>query len=440
MRKLQDVGRDCSSWSLPIGEASFPAPFSTEPEFNAPVHGTWNIVHMGMQVPEAHQIYVCAINCMRGVVLTAAEMNASDRFSCVLLEEKDLLHGTVEEITIQGVIDVIRRLPKHPPMVLLYTVCLHHFLGSDLDYIYRSLAQAFPDIFFARCYMDPIMRKSGLTPEQKTRKGMFDALQPLPAKAGTVTLLGSDLPLDSNCDLITMLEKNGGCLRQIQDCKTYEDYLTLAEGEVFVSTYPTGKYGAEETAKRLGRPHLYLPACFGYDEISGHLNALSDAMGIPPFDTTEQITACEAALSRARDAIGDTPVSIDYTFHPRPLGLARLLLEHGFNVETVYLDAISFEERSDFLWLQEHTPELRLTATARVELRVQPRNRPGLALGQKAAWFTGTTHFVNLVQGGGLYGFDGICQLAHLMEQAMLEEKDTEDLVIRKGLGCESCI
>ena len=131
MRKLRDIGQDCSRWSVSVRDAAFPAPFSTEPEFNAPAHGTWNIVHMGMQVPEAHQIYVCAINCMRGVVLTAAEMNASDRFSCVLLEEKDLLQGTVEEITIQGVIDVIRRLPKHPPMVLLYTVCLHHFLGSD---------------------------------------------------------------------------------------------------------------------------------------------------------------------------------------------------------------------------------------------------------------------------------------------------------------------
>lgn len=46
-----------------------------------PAHGNWNIVHTGMLLPEAIQIYVCADNCMRGVVLTAAEMNAADRFS-----------------------------------------------------------------------------------------------------------------------------------------------------------------------------------------------------------------------------------------------------------------------------------------------------------------------------------------------------------------------
>ena len=45
-----------------------------------------------------------------------------------------------------------------------------------------------------------------------------------------------------------------------------------------------------------------------------------------------------------------------------------------------------------------------------------------------------------MVQGAGLYGFDGIRRLAHLMVEAAREEKETPDLVIRKGWGCESCI
>ena len=65
---------------------------STGLEFNSPAHGNWNIVHTGMLLPESIQIYVCADNCMRGVVLTAAEMNAADRFSFVIVEEEDLLN------------------------------------------------------------------------------------------------------------------------------------------------------------------------------------------------------------------------------------------------------------------------------------------------------------------------------------------------------------
>ena len=78
-----------------ISKASFPVPFPAGLEFNSPAHGNWNIVHTGMLMPEAIQIYVCADNCMRGVVLTAAEMNAAERFSFVIIEEENLLNGNL---------------------------------------------------------------------------------------------------------------------------------------------------------------------------------------------------------------------------------------------------------------------------------------------------------------------------------------------------------
>ena len=169
---LQRAGKkiDSKEAVLKIKDASYPAPFASELEYNSPVHGNWNIVHSGMQVPESIQIYVCADNCMRGVVLTAAEMNAADRFSFVILEEQDLLNSNLEDITVEGVTDVLNKRGDHPKAVLLFTVCLHHFVGSNLDYIYSELEHRFPDICFIRCYMDPIMQKHGLTPDQKLRK------------------------------------------------------------------------------------------------------------------------------------------------------------------------------------------------------------------------------------------------------------------------------
>ena len=59
--------------AVAIKDATFPVPFAPGLEFNSPVHGNWNIVHTGMLVPEARQIYVCADNCMRGVVLQALD-------------------------------------------------------------------------------------------------------------------------------------------------------------------------------------------------------------------------------------------------------------------------------------------------------------------------------------------------------------------------------
>ena len=434
-----------------IKEASFPVLFQPGLEFNSPAHGNWNIVHTGMLVPEAQQIYVCADNCMRGVVLTAAEMNAADRFSFVIVEEKDLLGGNLEDVTIEGVTDVLKRLDKKPKAVLLFTVCLHHFLGSDLDRIYGELEKRFPEIFFMRCFMDPIMQKTGPTPDQKLRLAMYDAVQERKADPKCVTVLGSDFVLDEGSDICRILKKNEILLREIPTCETWEDYQNLGEGSLILNCYPAGKFGAEKQAERLGRPFLYLPGSFDYGEIQEQEEKLLGMLGqqnnrktgkINGLDIEKEIRECEEALSHAHQIIGDTPIAVDYLFHPRPLGLTKLLLTHGFQVQSVFLDSISPEEKEVFFWLKENYPELKLISTVRPEMRVRTRQQSEkiLAIGQKAAWFTGSRNFVNMVQGGGLWGFDGIRHTAQLMVEAFHEEKDPEDLIVRKGWGCESCI
>ena len=453
-----------------LKDASFPVPFQPGLEFNSPAHGNWNIVHTGMLVPEARQIYVCADNCMRGVVLTAAEMNAADRFSFVIVEEKDLLGGNLEDVTIEGVTDVLNRLDKKPKAVLLFTVCLHHFLGSDLDRIYGELEKRFPEIFFIRCFMDPIMQKTGPTPDQKLRRAMYDAVPEREADPSCVTVLGSDFALDKGADICRILRKNGIRLRETPACETWEDYQKLGEGSLILDCYPAGKFGTEQQARRLGRPFLYLPGSFDYGEIREQEEKLVEMLrrrndrtvamteseaglagneGEQPkvdevtgLNIEKEIRECEEALSRAHQIIGDTPIAVDYLFHPRPLGLTKRLLTHGFQVQSVFLDSISPEEKEVFFWLKENYPELELIATVRPEMRVWPRQNTGkiLAIGQKAAWFTGSRNFVNMVQGGGLWGFDGIRRTAQLMVEAFQEEKDPEDLIVRKGWGCESCI
>ena len=446
---------------ITIGEGDFPVPFPLGLEFNSPAHGNWNIVHTGMLMPEAIQIYVCADNCMRGVVLTAAEMNTADRFSFVTVEEENLLNGNLEDVTIEGVTDVLNKLEKKPKAVLLFTVCLHHFLGCDLDRVYEELGTRFPEIVFVRCFMDPIMQKHGLTPDQKLRKAMYDPLITKEPDPLTVTLVGSDFVLDESSDIKRLLRSTGHTLRELPACKTWAEYQQLGSAEIFVSCYPPAKYGAAMLTERLNRTHLYLPGCFDYEEIKEEIRNLikelqagwsrEDTSNTKCADITSEeieafyqreITLCEDSINHAKSIIGGTPVVLDYLYHPRPLGLAKLLLEHGFHVTTVYLDSISPEEKPAFDWLKLHHPDLELRATIQTKMRVLPRGTEGkvLAIGQKAAWFSGSRNFVNMVQGGGLWGFDGIRGTMELMTEAFLEEKDPEDLIVRKGWGCESCI
>lgn len=430
--------------AIAIGEADFPAPFAHGLEYNAPVHGNWNIVHTGMLVPESHQIYICAQNCMRGVAMTAAEMNAADRFSMVVLEEHDLYDGDLFEITCEGIADAIRKLPAPPRAVLVFPVCLHHFMGTDMAAIYRELESRFPGIDFIRCWMDPIMQKTGLTPEQKQRKALYDPLEALLPDPRAVNLLGGNLAVDpEGSDIARLLAKNHFVLRELPTCETYGDFLAMGESALELCTTPFGDYGARQLARRLQRPYLWLPCSWQFDQIAADRKRLCEALGIADAVIAADRAAALAALRRLAATLGGTPVAIDAMAVFEPLGLARLLLEHGVNVVRVYLDVVAADERSAFDWLRAHAPGLPLVATIRPEMRIvrrggdRPAGKKLLAVGPKAAYFEDTEHFVNTIDNGGFWGYAGIAALARQMGEALAAPKDTRALVPRKGWGCD---
>ena len=55
---LQRVGEtvDPQDAVVKIKDASFPAPFASELEYNSPVHGNWNIVHTRFCLPRRNNI------------------------------------------------------------------------------------------------------------------------------------------------------------------------------------------------------------------------------------------------------------------------------------------------------------------------------------------------------------------------------------------------
>lgn len=439
---LKRIGERPQLTGIPIRDAAFPSPFPSGLEYASPARGTWNIVHTGMLIPEAHEIFVCAASCLRGVVLTAAELGMSHRFSTVEVREQNLLDGNMEELVIEGVTDILRRLPKRPPAVLVYTSCVHHFAGCDLEMIYAELRRRFPDIDFADCYMNPIMRKSGLTPDQLMRSRLYMPLKKRPLDPNAVALIGSDLHLDEDSDLKQLLRGAGRKVHEITACKTYEEYQQMAESAVYVSSYPSAVAGGDMLTQRLGGRHVYVPFSYDYEEIERGLNSLAEILDIPAPDFAGKREACTKALEKARAAVGEKPIAIDYTFCPRPLGLAKLLLEHGFRVERVYLDVITGEEKETFAFLKEHFPELMLYPTVHAAMRF---HSPGevsdfVAIGQKAAHFTNTPHFVNVVEGGGMLGYQAVRKTMELLMEAAKTPKDLRSLIQIKGMGCGGCV
>ena len=86
---------------------------------------------------------------------------------------------------------------------------------------------------------------------------------------------------------------------------------------------------------------------------------------------------------------------------------------------------------------------MRFARTANAAAKGDPDCQAGaemLAIGQKAAVFEDTRHFVNVVEGRGMIGYEAVTRTCRLMREAFSEEKETRELVQVKGLGCEVCL
>ncbi len=131
--KAYHTGRYRAARWCALETAKAAAPFVSGLEYGAPARGVWNIVHIGMLLP-AHRIYslrgetACA-----SVVLTAAEMNAQrEPVLYTIIKENNVLDGDIETLLIEGVTDILHRLPSLPPAVLVFTSCIHHLWAATL--------------------------------------------------------------------------------------------------------------------------------------------------------------------------------------------------------------------------------------------------------------------------------------------------------------------
>lgn len=428
---------------LRIKDIDSVTPFPSGVEYCAPARGTWTIAHIPMLIPDSYQIYVCAPACVRGVVLSAEEYNGLDRFSMIVLSEKDILEGNMEEIFIEGISEILNKLLKKPSAVLSFTSCIHHFLACDLKLVYKTLRQRFPDIDFISCYMNPTMRKSKITPEELMRKQMYAALDNMPKEVHSVNVIGNSYEVPLSCECLSLLSAAGYTVRDICRCQTYTEYKEMSRSSVNLYFQPLARQSALELEQRLGQKAVYLPFTYDMEEIEEDLTRFCEEFQLPLPDFAVLRAKSEAALQQALDVIGDMPIAIDYLATQRPLGLAKLLLSHGFHVTSVYADCILPEDVKNLLWLKEYAGNLEFIATINFKCRLFPRDEARLldgkllAIGQKAAYFTGTKHFVNIVENNGYYGFDGICRLAELMKDAVLNEKDTKSIITVKGWGCQ---
>ena len=409
--------------------------------YASPVRGVWNIVHIGTLVPEAHEVFVCPTSCLRGVVLTTAEMNAMDRLSTITVGEDNILEGDMEEALQRGCERIIRELPVRPRAMLVYTSCVHHFLAVNYQRVYEVLREEFPDIDFIDCYMDPIMRRTKPAVPTLWRQ-IHRLLRPAGKNRKQANLVGNCFVYGKDCDLTVMLENSGIRVMDVNTCRDYDTFLEMSASPVNFTFHNTAKAAAKDMQVRLEQQWIHMHPGYDYDRIDADMAKAAEAFDIPAPSKEEisKMRSCaEKAAADTLSVLGDTPVSVDYTAVDCPLELALYLIDHGFRVESVFVDVFT-ETQDVFEALKKKAPGLKIYQSLGWNIRKMDRSHDGkiVAVGQKSAYFMNTDFFVNIVENDGMYGYRGICRLMNDIKEACLEKKPMRELVQIKGWGC-SC-
>lgn len=291
-----------------LKDIDFPVPFYEGLQYNAPARGVWNIVHTGMLIPESHQVYVCAQGCLRGVILTAAEMNETERMSWVALREEDMWNGEMEKRVIEGTAHIVDQMDKHPRCILIYLSCMHMFEGCDFTMITDELSEMYPDIDFVECFMIPTMRKT-MSPDSMMKLSLYESVKKQNKDENLVAIIGCNLPNDKKSDLVSLIEMSGKNIWDITDCKTYDEYLKLGAAGTAISYLSVADASGKQLSERLGLKWCRAPLRFDEQKLDENLYMIGESLGLERAVIKEWIeerkTAAGSALERAHDLIGE---------------------------------------------------------------------------------------------------------------------------------------
>lgn len=424
-----------------IQDYTYPNTSTHDLSYSSACRGLWNIVHLATQVPGSHQIFVCPTSCLRGVVLTTAEMGCMDRLSTITVGEDNILEGDLEERILYGTRKIISSLKTKPTCIFIFTSCIHHFMQANYQRVYKILRKEYPDIDFIDAYMDPIMRKK-TPPLPSLQRQVYRMLNKFESKETHIINFFDDWFQPEYNDLYDHLIKQNIRINDFSSIQTYKEYKQMNKASYNIGFHAFGKVAGKDMLYRLGIPYFFIQQTYNYDLIDQQKDEVCKLINIDPIYQEDKIInrlQTEDKINSLQDVIGDTPICIDQSAIEAPLSLAIYLLKHHFNVEEIYLDSIS-EDKEVFETLKELKPTIKIYNTSSHLMRVKDRHNTNkvLAIGQNAAYFNETEYFVDIIFTAGMFGYKGIQHLCDLILDAYQNPKDTKEVVSKKGWCC-SC-
>ena len=287
--------------------------------------------------------------------------------------------------------------------------------------------------------MNPISKGSKTPPAISIQNNIYSLLAQTSEKDSNINCIGNLVEIHPESEIYEFL-KQFGCekIKHISHYDTFEDYQDMATSRMNLVITPVGRQAAGQMEEKHDTPSIFLPVSYRLEQIAANYEKLAAAFGaegVGEFNFAPYIDEVKKAITRALSAVEDAPIIVDASAAKCPFGLARALVEYGFNVVRVQAPECIGIDKADFKWITEKHPEIEIVESLHHNAVLRENQIPeSIAIGVDGAYLAGSKYVVDLFDDEGMYGYHGVRCLMEKLEHALDMEIDLEKMIHEYGL------
>lgn len=372
-----------------------------------------------VNIPDSHRLHVAPSACGRRISIGAYRDGDKQKLSHLFISEDDVVSGCYEDLIPDAIEELLNTLEKRPRAIIMDVTCIDDLLGTDHEALLALLTQRFPDLKFTVCHINPISLEGKLPPPVNMQKKFYGLLDRTGKMEDAVNLVGNIPPLEKECEIFEILQAFGMKVKQIYDCKTFDEFLSMADSRLNIVVAPMAQMAAEQMIEKLGIPFLFAPGSFKINEIVHVYNDIATVLGRNKPDLSGYIDRAREKIAKTLKQLGDMPIVVDSSSTRMPFSLAKALLDYGFNVKMIFDSMILNCDMPDYEWFKKNRPDIMIADAQRFDLiKENIQLRDCLCIGFDSAYTLGAKHLVELLEEKFIYGFNAIEVLMDMMTEA----------------------
>ena len=426
IKDISDAGKNnIAKDFIPACKLIFSSPASLS--YNSPGALGFGVKRAGLVIPESVMLLVAPACCGRNSTILSAEEGYSTKMFYLQMSESDLVSG----LHLKKISDCIDNiiLKANPKVITICITCVDALLGTDLESICAKLTES-KGVCVVPTYMYALTREGRKPPMTAIRAALYSLLKKEKTESTTVNIMGFFSPLDSECELFSLLKSAGiKKINQISECKTFEEYQKMGNANFNLVLNPESRYAANEVMNNIKTPYIELVRLYDTEKILKQYKLFASSIGVS-FDESilkSNYDEAEKSIEDFKNKYPDAAFAVGQMLNADPFELSLFLCSRGFKVPYIY--ACPTEESFTYIdRLAKISPDTKVYTNISPTMAdfnpAELNEKIDIAIGKDIEFYFSDSAFVAWNDEKQPFGFRGVKNLFNSFKAA-LDGKET---------------